>query len=184
MEFKDIQDTWQQQSDATTTPPDFKPAQQKLKTLRKRQRITQFILGITGATLLLFFFYIEAYKNSGPFLGMLLLIGVILIRVYIEIKSQQKLGEINVLLSFIEFKEQLIKYYQNRKKPAFQTIPILLIVYNIGFIIMAYYFYLYLSRGFFYYIVTSYIVSFIFLFFFIRKQVLQELEILKNLQEE
>ena len=43
MEFKDIQNTWQQQanSEAATTLPDFEPAKQKLTDLRKKQRITQ-----------------------------------------------------------------------------------------------------------------------------------------------
>lgn len=183
MEFKDIQNTWQQQSEATTTLPDFKPAQQKLKYLRKKQRITQLILGSTVVILILFFFYIAAYKYSGPLLGMSLLIGVIITRVFIEIRSQQKLRKINILLPFNEFKEQLIAYYQKRKTLAFRIIPILLIIYNIGMAIMVYYFYQYLPRGFFYYIVISYIVSFIVLFYFIRKQVLNELQILKHLQE-
>ncbi|WP_046758534.1 hypothetical protein [Kordia jejudonensis] len=182
MEFKDIQHTWQQQSEATKLP-DFEPAKQQLTNLRKKQRITQLILGSTGIILIAFFFYISAYKLSGLFIGMLLMIGVIVARVFIEIRSQQKLRKINVLLSFIEFKEQLIAYYQKRKTLAFKTIPVLLIIYNIGFVIMSYYFYQYLSRGFFYYIITSYIVSFIVLFIFIRKQVLKELDILKGLQE-
>jgi len=183
MEFKDIQNTWQQQSEQTTLP-DFEPAKQKLAQLRKQQKITQLILGITGAILIAFFFYIAAYKHSGTLIGMLLLISVIVFRVSIEIISQQKLRKINILLSFVDFKEQLITYYKKRKKLAFTTIPVLLIVYNIGFAIMSYYFYQYLSRGFFYYIIISYLVSFIILFYFIRKQVLNELHILKNLQEE
>ena len=184
MEFKDIQNAWQQQANSeVTTLPDFEPAKQKLTDLRKKQRITQLILGSTIVILIVFFFYISAYKQNGPLIGMSLLIGVILVRVYIEMRSQQQLKKINVLLSFVEFKEQLIAYYQKRKKLAFRIIPILLIIYNIGFVIMSYYFYQYLSRGFFYYIVISYVVSFIILFFFIRKQVLKELEILENLQE-
>ncbi|QHI37418.1 hypothetical protein IMCC3317_27970 [Kordia antarctica] len=185
MEFKDIQNTWQQQSksEAPKTVPDFEPAKQKLKYLRKKQQITHLVLGSTVAILIVFFFYISAYKYNGPLLGMSLLIGVILTRVYIEIRSQQQLRKINVLLSFNEFKEQLIVYYQKRKTLAFKIVPVLLIIYNIGFVIMSYYFYQYLSRGFFYYIVVSYVVSFVILFFFIRKQVLKELEILENLQE-
>lgn len=182
MEFKDIQNTWQQQPE-TTTPPDFEPAIQKLKNLRKGQQITKLILGITGAVLIYFFFYIAAYKYNGPLLGMSLLIGVIVVRVFIEIKSQQQLKQINVLLSFEEFRERLVAYYQKRKTLAFKIIPMLLIIYNIGFVIMSYYFYQNLSRGFFYYITISYIVSFIVLFFFIRKQVLKELDMLKTLQE-
>ncbi len=182
MEFNDLQNTWNQQSE-TTALPDFEPAKQQLTQLRKKQRLTQFILGITGTILIVFFFYIAAYKQSGPFLGMSLLIGVIFIRVYIEIRSQQKLKKINVLLSFKEFKAQLIRYYQQRKTLAFRIIPGLLIIYNIGFAIMSYYFYQYLARGFFYYVVISYIVSFVVLFYFLRKQVLNELQILQNLQE-
>ncbi|WP_420571315.1 hypothetical protein [Kordia sp.] len=183
MEFKDIQNTWQQQSEETNIP-DFEPAKQKLALVRKGQRITQLILGITGIILILFFFYISAYKFSGTLLGMSLLISVLIIRVFIEARSRQKLRKLNVLLSLEEFKAQLISYYENRKTLAFKIIPILLIVYNIGVIIMMYYFYQYLSRGFFYYIVISYIVSFVVLFYFIRKQVLAELLILKTLQEE
>ena len=183
MKFEDIQHTWQQQPESDQTLPEFEPAQQKVKHLRKKQHLLHLILGITGIILILFFFYISAYKQSGPFLGMSLLITVILTRIFIEIKSQQKLRKISVLLSFTEFKEQLITYYKKRKRLAFQIIPLLLIIYNIGVIIMMYYFYLYISRGFFYYIVISYILSFIVLFYFIRKQVLKELNILKNLQE-
>ncbi|WP_298515490.1 hypothetical protein [uncultured Kordia sp.] len=184
MEFKDIQNTWQQQSAQSTLPPDFKPAQQKLQKLRKEQRITQLILSVTGIVLIGFFFYISAYKYNGTLLGMSLLIGVIVVRVWIEIQSRQKLRKINVLLSLEDFKAQLISYYKKRKTLAFRTIPALLIIYNIGVIIMMYYFYQYLSRGFFYYVLISYIVSFIVLFYFIRKQVLEELFILKTLQED
>lgn len=183
MEFKDIQNTWQQQSE-TTALPDFKPAQQKLKQLRKKQRISQLILGITGIILIAFFFYISAYKYNGTLLGMSLLISVIVIRVFIEIKSQQQLKKINILLTLEDFKAQLITYYKKRKTLAFKIIPLLLIIYNIGVGIMMYYFYQYLSRGFFYYIVISYLVSFIILFYFIRKEVLNELSILKTLQED
>lgn len=182
MEFKDLQHTWQQQSQHKTVP-DFKPAQQKLQKLRKQQRITQLILGITGIILIYFFFYISAYKFSGVFVGMSLLIGVVVIRSYIEIKSRQKLQRLNVLLPLNDFKTQLVNYYKQRKQLAFKIIPILLVVYNIGFVIMAYYFYQYLTRGFFYYVVISYVVSFVVLFFVIRKQVLNELQILKTLQE-
>jgi hypothetical protein len=181
MEFKDIQNTWQKQT-GQNTPPDFKPAQQKLQKLRNKQRITQFVLGTTGIILIVFFFYISAYKFSGTLLGMSLLIAVIVIRVFIEVQSRQKLKKINHLLSLEDFKAQLIQYYENRKKLTFTTIPILLIIYNIGVGIMMYYFYQYLSRGFFYYVLISYIVSFVILFYFIRKQVLNELNILKNLQ--
>lgn len=184
MEFNDLQNTWNQQSEATTTLPDFELAKQQLTQLRKAQRMTQLILAITGIILIVFFFYIAAYKQSGPFIGMLLLISVIFIRIYIEIKSREKLRKLNVLLPFNEFKEQLITYYKKRKTLAFKIIPGLLITYNIGFVIMSYYFYQYLSRGFFYYIIISYMVSFVVLFYFIRKQVLNELDILKNLQEE
>jgi len=183
MEFKDLQNTWQQQSGQPTTPPDFTPAQQKLQKLRKGQRITQLVLSVTGIVLIGFFFYIAAYKFSGTLLGMSLLIGVVVVRVFIEIRSQQTLRKINVLLSLEEFKTQLISYYQKRKILAFRTIPILITLYNIGVIIMMYYFYQYLSRGFFYYVVISYIVSFVVLFYFIRKQILSELQILKALQE-
>ncbi|MEM6718324.1 MAG: hypothetical protein AAF611_03315 [Bacteroidota bacterium] len=183
MEFKDIQNTWQQQSGTLTTPPDFKPVQQKLQKLRKEQRITQLVLSITGIVMIVFFFYIAAYKFSGTFLGMSLIICVLVIRVFIEIRSRQKLRKMNILLSFEDFKAQLISYYENRKKLAFTTIPIMLILYNVGVLIMMYYFYQYLSRGFFYYVVISYIVSFVVLFYFIRKQVLKELQILKTLQE-
>lgn len=183
MDFKDIQNTWQQQSGQPTTAPDFKPAQQKLQKLRKEQRITQLVLGITGIILIAFFFYISAYKYNGTLLGMSLLIGVIVIRVWIEIRSRQKLQKINVLLTLEDFKVQLISYYHNRKTLAFRIIPLLLIIYNIGIVIMMYYFYQYLSRGFFYYVVISYLVSFVVLFYFIRKQVLKELSILKALQE-
>ena len=184
MEFNDIQNTWQQQSKSeTATLPDFEPAKKKLAYLRKSQQITKGILGITVAVLIVFFFYISAYKYNGPLFGMSLLIGVILTRVFLEIRSQQQLRKLNVLLSFNEFKEQLIAYYQKRKTLAFKIIPVLLIIYNIGFVIMSYYFYQYLSRGFFYYIVISYVVSFVVLFLFIRKKILEELEILKNLQE-
>jgi membrane protease YdiL (CAAX protease family) len=182
MEFKDIQNTWQQQSGAQT-PPDFEPSKQKLQKLRKEQRITQFVLGITGIVLIVFFFYISAYKYNGTLLGMSLLIAVIVIRVFIEVRSRQQLKKINILLSLEDFKAQLIQYYEKRKTLTFRTIPALLIVYNIGVGIMMYYFYQDLSRGFFYYVLISYIVSFIVLFYFIRKQVLNELEILKNLQE-
>lgn len=183
MEFKDLQHTWQQQGKSETKTPDFTKAQQKLKKLRTQQRGTQIILAITGVVLIVFFFYISAFKYNGVFVGMSLLIGVVLIRSYIEIKSQQQLRKLNVLLPLNEFKEQLVTYYKNRKRLAFRVIPVLLIVYNIGFIIMSYYFYQYLSRGFFYYITTSYIVSFIVLFFIIRKAVLKELDVLKTLQE-
>lgn len=184
MEFKDIQNTWQQQSGQETTLPDFEPVKQKLQKLRKGQRITQLILGITGIVLIVFFFYISAYKYNGTLLGMSLLIGVIVTRVWIEVRSRQKLRNINILLSLEDFKAQLISYYEKRKTLAFRIIPILLIIYNIGVFIMMYYFYQYLSRGFFYYVVISYGVSFIILFYFIRKQVLEELFILKTLQED
>lgn len=183
--FEDLQSQWDNQSKIEPSKDGFNKVLNKVRAIRKKQKITNVVLTTTILVLGYFFFYISGYKNSQVILGLALMIGSLVIRVVIEFYSIRKLKNINRLIDFGQFRKKMIQYYQERVKVHFIMTPIITGLYIIGFAILLPLFKASLSKGFYTYIIVSSIVVLLVLGTFITKQIrkeLSELRLLKNME--
>ena len=179
--FKDLKSQWENQSELKTPNNGSEQIIQRMNFVKRKQLITNIVLGVTSIVLVSFFFYIKAYKNEIVAFALLLMIGSLLIRIFIENRSSQKLKNINITVDARTFKQKMIEYYKKRIKIHYVITPVIVALYIIGFIMLLPFFKQELSTGFYIYIKLSAIMILIVLTIFIRKQVLKERNTLKEL---
>ncbi len=180
--FEDLKSQWDNQSHPKAPEDGSKQIVEKMNAIRKKQRITNFVLGSTIVVLAAFFIYISAYKFQTVMMGLLLMIGMLVIRIGLEIHSIRTLKKMNIAQDSKSFKNQMIHYYTNRKKVHFVFTPIIILLYCIGFAILLPSFKVSMSSGFYSDILISAVVSLILLSIFIFKQIRKELSVLKLLK--
>ena len=179
--FEDLKSQWEKQPEIKTPNDGAKLIIKKLNFVKRKQDITKMVLGVTSIILIGFFFYISAYNNIIVALALLLMIGSLAIRIAIEYRSTNILKQINRTVGVVEFKKNLVDYYKSRIKIHYIFTPIIVILYILGFIILLPFFKEALSSGFYTYIQVSSIVILLVLVFFIRKQILKEILIIKEI---
>lgn len=179
--FKDLKSQWDSQPKIEVPKNGLKQIIEKIVFIKNKQRITNIVLGTMIVILCFFFFYITAYSNTLVSIALLLMIGALIIRIYVERFSIKLLKQLDVTIDSTTFKHKMIDYYKKRVKIHYILTPILIIIYTIGFILLLPFFKEALSWGFYSYIKISGIIILIVLGFFIRKQILKELLILKEL---
>ena len=179
--FEDIKSQWENQPEINIPYNGPKLIIEKMTFIKRKQRITNMVLGVTVTVLVGFFLYIAAYSNLIAALALLLMIGSLLSRILIEFFSIKKLKRINMSADAKVFKQKIIDYYKNRIKTHYIITPIIIVLYAIGFIILLPFLKGALSSGFYTYIKVSAVVILVVLGIFIRKQILKELVVLKEL---
>lgn len=180
-EFEDLKSGWNNQPHIQTTNKGSKNVIKTVLFIKRKQQITNMVLGVTIMVLISFFFYIKAYKNTTVALALFLMIGPLLVRIFMEYISRKELKKINIATNSKSFKLQMIDYYKKRIRTHRVFTPIIGILYIIGFIMLLPFFKENLSIGLYTYIKFSGAVIFIILTLFIRKEILKELKILKQL---
>lgn len=179
--FNEIQKQWA----AREIPPISQKAMEsvilKSKSIRRKQWIGQLVLAITSVILIIFFFYISAYKNTIVFLGLGIMISSLLIRIGIEFFAMVKKENFPADNDMKKFNQNLITFYKRRRYIHFIVTPVLYISYIIGFIMLLPSFKESLSNGFYIYILFSSILIFVALAILIGVQIRRELGILKDL---
>ncbi len=180
--FENLKLQWEDQPVQNTPVNGAKDIIQKVAFLNRKQRITNVVLLLTAIVLLGFFFYIVAYKNTIASVALILMTCALCIRVFIEHLSISKLKQIKTTVNTSTFKNKIVKYYKNRIKTHYIITPIIFVLYSIGFIMLLPLFKQGLSYGFYLYILISGIIILIIMGLFIRKQILKELVILKELK--
>lgn len=179
--FEDLKSQWENQPEINIPNNGSKRIIEKVAFVKKKQQITNIVLGITTLVLVSFFFYIKAYKNILLATALMLMIGSLLTRIAIEYFSTKALKNINISLNASAFKEKIIDYYQKRIKIHHIFTPIIAALYIVGFIMLLPFFKEELSAGFYTYIKVSGVIIFIILTLFIRKEILKELKTIKQL---
>ena len=179
--FEDLKSKWKNQEELLAPKDGVKQVLEIISDIRKKQGITNTILSITVLVLIAFFFYISAYKLQATMIGLLLMIGVLIARIAIEFYSIRKLRSMNPIASASLYKQQLLKYHDNRRKVHFVITPMIVIAYCIGFYMLLPDFKANLSSGLYNYIIISGILLLFVLGLFIAKQIIQELRVLRNL---
>lgn len=179
--FEDLKSQWDNQPKSKSPVDGSKQIIKRIHFVKQKQRLTNIVLGITAIVLISFFIYIKAYRNAIVTAALLLMIGSLLSRILIEIVSSRKLKNMNVTLDAGRFKQKMIAYYKKRMKIHYIITPVIAALYIVGFILLLPFFKEELSNGFYLYIKVSAVVVFLSLTIFIRKEVLKELKILKEL---
>lgn len=181
--FEDLKSQWKDQKEVLAPKNGAKQIFETIAGIQKNQRGTNVILSLTALILIAFFFYISAFKFQTTMIGLLLMIGVLLLRIVLEVFSIRKLKNINPLTNASQYKQQIVEYYGFRKNVHFIITPIIVIAYGIGFYMLLPGFKVSLSAGFYTYIIASAIVVLVVLAFLVAKQIKQELKILRNLKQ-
>jgi len=179
--FEDLKSQWDDQPEITTPNKGSEQIIKKITFIKNGQRITDIVLVITVIVLIGFFFYISAYRNTLVAKALLLMIGSLLVRIIIEFFSIKSFKKINITINTTVFKQKMMSYYKKRIKIHYIMTPIIVGLYIIGFVVLLSFFKVELSYGFYIYIKVSAIIILIILGFFIRKQIIKELTILKEL---
>ncbi|GGZ88990.1 hypothetical protein [Algibacter mikhailovii] len=182
MNFEELKSQWEKQPTVIAPPNGVELIVKKTALLKKKQRITNVVLGVTIVVLIGFFFYIAAYNNVKVALALGLMVGSLLTRIIIERFSIEKLGQVNLAVKANTFKNIITNYYKQRIKTHYIITPIVFAAYFLGFSLLLPFFKEGLSTGFYYYILVSGFAFFIVMGIFIRKQVLNEISILKQMQ--
>jgi hypothetical protein len=109
--FEEIKSEWGKQDEIIVPENSFEALLSKIKTIKKKQKITNMVLTTTVLVLITFFFYISGYKNNQVVLGLSLMIGGLMTRIVIELLSIKQLKKLNSSANNKVFKQGLIKYY-------------------------------------------------------------------------
>ena len=116
--FEELQSIWTQQSDLKPTQNSneiITLAKEKLKIVIVKHFWTIGILTLLTLILILYYFWISAYKLSSFRLGLGLMILVIIIRIILEIISINKFRNMNFNNDFKSHSLQLHQFYKFRK---------------------------------------------------------------------
>lgn len=180
--FEEIQHRWKNQPQAETTDHAFNSLLKNVKAIEGKQKITNGVLIATLLVVLAFVLYVSAYKNETFVVGTSIMMISLLVRIALEMLSIRRLKKMNFVKSSTRFKEEIIRYYQNRKGVHFIATPLCIAAYTIGFTMLLPLFKASLSYGFYLYILISSIVLLCFFSIFIFKHIQKELAKLKQLQ--
>lgn len=181
--FKDLQTQWKNQSEVQVPENGAERIIVTLSGIKKKQRLTNGILSITAVVLIAFFFYVSAFKFQTVLIGLLLMIGALFLRIVLELLSLRQLRSMDPLHRALEYKKQMIRYYDRRRIIHLVATPLIILAYGFGFWLLLPAFKTSLSTGFYQYIVWSSLGVLLVLGFFIAKQIQEELRILKSLKQ-
>ncbi|GMN10100.1 hypothetical protein MTsPCn9_14850 [Croceitalea sp. MTPC9] len=181
--FEEIQSKWNEQAKIRPPKDGFESLMKEIEKIKNKQKITNVVLFATVLVLVGFFFYISGYNNRQVILGLSLMIGSLIVRIIIELLSIKKLQRINRSKENTLFKQELTKYYNQRRIVHIVITPLIVLLYAIGFIILLPLFKANLSAGFYTYILISSIVLLVVFGFFIGRQLKNELADLRFLKD-
>ncbi len=181
--FKDLQTQWKNQEEVQVPENGAERIMTTLTDIKRKQRLTNGILLTTAVVLICFFFYVSAFKFQTVLIGLLLMIGSLFFRIVLELLSLKKLRSMDPLNRAVEYKRQMIRYYDRRRIIHLVITPLIILTYCVGFWLLLPAFNSSLSAGFYQYIVWSSVVVLLILGFFIGRQIQEELKVLRGLKE-
>lgn len=185
--FDELQTIWRMQPKTvkqTTAAALMQKGEAYLKQIRRGHFGTIAIITILLVVLIGYFIWVKALKNPNLTIGLSLMIVVMLARVVLEWISKQRFNSISLNLSFNEYRASVQSYYIWRKKVHTVFIPIIYILYTIGFTLLLPAFKANLSYGMYLYCVISgygFLVVFAFFMVQILKKEMKTLDFLKKL---
>jgi hypothetical protein len=185
--FEDLQTIWNQQIQANSNPSGtdiIKKAEAHTKKIKRNHLWTSAILSLTCIILITYYIGMDAYKQTLFSLGLIIMIGMLILRVALEWISMKKFKNIKTDVSLIEYSKLTHQFYQWRKKIHYVLTPIVYLTYIAGFALLLPVFKENFSKGFYLYIVFSgfgFLLLFGFFMVKIIKKEIQLLDFLKNI---
>ena len=183
-EFEKIKQHWKEQTITAPSQQDFKNLKQRISQVATKQKISNIVLLATAGVLVYFFYHIGAMAVTKVALALAAMIGVLLLRVGVELFSINTLKKISATLDFSSFNSKLQDYYKKRIGVHLIVTPIAVLIYCFSFWTLLPSFKASLSEGFYQYIIVSSIVVLVVLGTLIFTQAFKELQILKSLKSE
>lgn len=181
-EFENLKSQWNAQTEQTAPNDGANSIIKTVVGIKAKQKISNIILGITMAVLLGFALYVSAYKATTAMIALSLMIGILVVRIAVEMISITNLSKLNPAEDAEKYKSNLINYYAKRKKVHFILTPLLILIYCVGFVMLMPYFKSSLSEGFYTYIQVSSVIILIILGAFIYRQIKKEMNVLDELK--
>jgi hypothetical protein len=185
--FDELQTIWNKQPNVigkTSAAELMKKGEAHLKKVRAGHWGTIAIISVLIIVLIWYFVGMKAYRMNGLTIGLTLMIVVMIARVVLEWMSANRFRSIKPDNTLAEFSTKMQQYYAWRKKIHTIFIPIIYILYVIGFTLLLPAFKANLSHGMYLYCVISgygFLTAFaLFLVRILRKE-MKLLEFLKGL---
>jgi len=185
--FDELQTIWSKQPNAigrTSAAELIRKGEEHIKKVRAGQWGTIAIISVLIIVLVGYFFGMRAYKMNGLTIGLTLMIVVMIARVVLEWMSANRFRSIKPHNTLAEFSTKMQQYYAWRKKIHTIFIPIIYILYVIGFTLLLPAFKANLSYGMFLYCVISgygFLTAFAFFMVRILRKEMKLLNFLKAL---
>jgi hypothetical protein len=115
-------------------------------------------------------------------MGLSIMVGVILIRIIIELISIKKLSTIKLDTAMTDFSIRMAAFYKWRRRIQSIFVPIIYVSYTVGFVILFPAFKDNLSPGMYWYVVISGLVILIGMAIYVRMQIQKEIRLLNLLK--
>jgi hypothetical protein len=186
--FDELQAIWNKQPNVvgkTSATELMQKGENHIKKVKSGHWDTIAIISILIIVLVGYFFGMEAYKMNGLTIGLTLMIVVMIARVFLEWMSATRFRSIKPDNSLVEFSTKMQGYYAWRKKIHTIFIPIIYILYVIGFTLLLPAFKANLSHGMYLYcLISGYVFLTAFALFLIRilRKEMKLLEFLRGLK--
>jgi hypothetical protein len=136
--FESLQNLWARQEELSKPSVEelIKKGENHIKKLKNGQLFTTIILSSLIIVLVVYFIYIGTYTVNKFTVGLSSMISVILLRVILEVVSIRKLRSITPYLALKEYSGKMQHYYRWRKRIHTVIIPVIYILYTIGFTLL------------------------------------------------
>lgn len=184
--FDELQNLWKQQPEvrgsSATASALIRKAESSMKRLKIGQWLTIAILSTLTVILVAYFVWSGAHLFNELTIGLGLMTSVIFIRIILEWISVQKLKQIKIDSSMIEFSTRMALFYSWRRKIHLIFIPVIYLLYTFGFTLLLPVFKEHLSRGMYLYVLISGFSSLIVLALVITRYISKEKKILNSLR--
>lgn len=175
--FDELKTIWSKQPNAiakTSAAELIKKGESHIKKVRAGHWGTITIISVLIVALVVYFVWMNAYQINGLTIGLAIMIVVMIARVILEWISATRFRSIKPDNSLAEFSTKMQWYYSWRKKIHTVFIPIIYILYVIGFTLLLPAFKANLSHGMYLYCLISgygFLTAFaLFLVWILRKE--------------
>jgi FtsH-binding integral membrane protein len=182
-EFNDLIQHWKkgyQQKDAHDTQEIIKMAKQKKKQSMESHIYTIVILSLTLIVLILFFIYLAPMQDGISHIGIGLMTGGLVLRVFVEIMSIQKMSMMESDQNSKAHTNRMVRFYTYRNRIHGPLTYSILACYFIGFFLLVPEFSRYFSSMWMILMVGSFILIMGILVYIINKSTKEELEVLRE----
>jgi hypothetical protein len=187
-DFELIKDQWNKQK--RSIPTSEVATSYLIKMAKKNKRKSQLahlytiiVLSSTLIVLIFFFINVAPFEQLLSHIGIAFMCGGLLLRIIMEIVSASKAAKISTAIDALNGTNQAVAFYQFRLKMHGTTTYVIVAAYIIGFYMLTPEFLLYLALKWVLIMDIGFVFIALVLFLTIRKGVLTELSVLKELSE-